>query len=65
MHMNAENDEIACLSAQKRSYSTPVLVRYGAVSELTQAGSISSNESASNPCPQTDMTQNFNVNCMN
>lgn len=49
--------------AVRKPYAPPCLIRYGAVAELTQAGSINANESASNLCPQTDMTRSFNSNC--
>lgn len=51
-------------SAIRRTYSAPQLVRYGAVRELTQAGSAGPNESASNPCPQVNMAESFQANCM-
>jgi hypothetical protein len=64
--MDAEQDDIGRVRATRLSYSRPMLVLYGAVRELTQAGSnAAANESASDPCPQIDLTRNYNQNCMN
>lgn len=60
--MTSPNRNTALL--QKKNYQSPQLMRYGFVGDLTQAGSMSSNEAASNPCPQTDLSMNFNSNCM-
>jgi hypothetical protein len=62
--MQGEMNGLAVLPAGKRSYSPPVLVRYGAVSELTQAGSAGASENGSNPCPQSDFTKKLNASCM-
>lgn len=63
--MQLEYQGVDLVPASKSAYSAPVLTRYGAVRELTQAGSGSaSNESASNLCPQTDLTRNYQANCM-
>lgn len=50
--------------ALKKEYNSPQLTCFGLLRSLTQAGSGSANESASNPCPQTDLTRKYNANCM-
>ena len=59
----SDSDVRAHVCSHRRQYVAPLLTCHGLVQDLTQSGSKSNNESASNPCPQTDTTLSFNKNC--
>jgi hypothetical protein len=56
-----KNSGVDFVPLEKRPYSSPLLVRYGAVRELTQAGSHSPSENASAGCNK--VTNALNKNC--